>query len=422
MFVGYVPTQRTLSLAQARGGRSAALLASTPYDGVLQVAEGSRLLARYTDSFSGDALSAAAVVDPFSLVFDSATGLPLNGASVTVVDVNSGQAATVFSDDGIASFPSTVVSGTSARDGNGRVHTFAPGEFRFPFLRPGSYRFQVDPPAGFSAPSKATDTALQALPGGPFTVISPGSRGEPFVLDPGPAMRVDIPVDPASGALWVQKTASREVAGVGDAVGYEISVTNADKQAPAASVLAVDALPPGFRYRRGSAQRNGSAIADPRTSLDGQVLTFDLGDLPPSGAASVRFLVTVGAGAQVGTVATNVATASSAGGGRSNRAEAASGSATTSSARAASSSAASAPASATRRTASATRAYPGSGSCSRTARFRFPWQGHVPFRGTAARLARGAARSSIPCPKATSPSPARGTTASRAAPSRNSST
>ena len=113
LFVGYVPTQRTLSLAAARTG---ALLASTPYDGVLQVAEGSRLLARYTDAYSGDALSAAAVVDPFSLVFDSATGLPVNGASVTVVDVATGQAATALSDDGIASFPSTVVSGTSARD------------------------------------------------------------------------------------------------------------------------------------------------------------------------------------------------------------------------------------------------------------------------------------------------------------------
>ena len=181
---------------------------------------------------------------------------------------------------------------------------------------------RFDPPAGFSAPSKATDAALQALAGAPFTLISPGSRGEPFVLDPGPAMRVDVPVDPASAALWVQKTASREVAGVGDSVAYEISVANADKQAAAASVQAVDALPPGFRYRRGSAQRNGLPLADPQISLDGKLLTFDLGDLPPSGTASIRFLVTVGAGAQVGTVATNVATASSAGGGRSNRAEA----------------------------------------------------------------------------------------------------
>src|SRR5947209_11366669 len=100
---------------------------ATPYDGALQVIERSHLVARYVDDFSGDALSAAAAVDSTSLVFDSHTGKPVSGARVTVVDVTTGQPASVFSDDGVASFPATVVSGDSARDGNGRLHVFGAG-------------------------------------------------------------------------------------------------------------------------------------------------------------------------------------------------------------------------------------------------------------------------------------------------------
>src|SRR5207237_5694750 len=132
------------------------------------------------------------------------------------------------------------------------------------------------------------------------TVLNPGSRGEAFLIDPGPAMRVDVPLDPASTALWVQKTASREVVGVGDALTYEISVTNADKVSAAAAVHAVDTLPPGFRYQRGSAQRNGAAFADPQISADGKVLSFDLGDLPPEAAASVSLLDCGGADGTLG--------------------------------------------------------------------------------------------------------------------------
>jgi len=98
VFVGYVPTERT------------AVSAAHPFDGNLQVVERSHLVARYVDDFSGDVLSAAAAVDMTSIVFDSHTGRPVNGARVTVFDVATGQPATVFSDDGIASYPSSVVS------------------------------------------------------------------------------------------------------------------------------------------------------------------------------------------------------------------------------------------------------------------------------------------------------------------------
>ena len=264
VFVGYLQTARTAAVGARR--TTDTVSTSTPYDGVLQVVERSHLTALYVDTYSNDRLSVAATVDPLSLVFDSRTGLPVRGARVTVVELATGQPAAPYSDDGVSSYPSTVISGQSALDGAGRVHAFRAGEFRFPFLRPGTYRYDVQPPAGYVAPSKVPDVALQVLPGAPFTLLTPGSRGEPFTLDNQPAQRVDVPIDPQAVALWVQKSANREVAGVGDAVAYEIAVTNTSSAVAAPAVRAVDRLPTGLRYRRGSAQANGAPLADPLSS------------------------------------------------------------------------------------------------------------------------------------------------------------
>ncbi len=321
VFVGYLPTARSASVTGVRS-RTSLVASSTPYDGVLQVVEGSRLTARYVDTYSNDVVLAAATVDPLSQVFDSRTGLPVSGARVTVVDLATGQPAVVFSDDGVSSFPSTMVSGQSAQDGAGRVHSFRAGEFRFPFLRPGTYRYDLQPPAGYAAPSKVSDLLLQALPGAPFTLLTPGSRGEPFSLDNQPSQRVDLPIDPQSVALWVQKSANREVAGVGDAVAYEIAVTNTSSAVGAPLVRAVDRLPTGFRFSRGSAQANGAPLADPAVSSDGRTLTFELGDLAAAATVTVRFLTLVGAAAQVNTTAVNLASATAANGGGSNLATA----------------------------------------------------------------------------------------------------
>jgi uncharacterized repeat protein (TIGR01451 family) len=305
VFAGYVPTERAA--------------AGTAHDGVLQVVEESRITASYADPADpADAISVAGLVDPAGLVFDSASGQPVNGAQITVWDVDGDRPATVYTDDGVNSFPSTVTSGGTVTDGADRVHVFPPGEYRFPFLAPGTYRFDVVPPPGYAAPSLATDAALQALPGAPFTLVTPGSRGEPFDLVAGPAVRIDIPLDPAAGALWVQKTASTARVGVGDFLSYQIAVTNLDPAVAAAGVTAVDVLPVGFRYRTGSTRVDGARAADPAVSGDGRTLTFTLGDLAAGATATVRIAVQVGAGTKVGTDAVNRASAASATGATSN--------------------------------------------------------------------------------------------------------
>ena len=314
VFLGYVPTLRTSAPVRGR-----AALTERPYDGLLEVIEQSRVTARYADPVNGvDVVSAAGLFDPLSLVFDSHTGLAVSGAQITVVDVSTGHPATVFSDDGLSSFPSTVISGQTATDGAGRVHTVGPGEYRFPVLRTGNYRLDVVPPPRYTAPSVVSDADLQALPGGPFTLLTPGSRGEAFALNPGPAERVDIPLDRASNKLWVQKTANKDRAGVGDFLGYQIAVGNLDPSGIATLVRAVDLLPAGFHFKKGSAQLNGAGALDPLVSADGRTLTFDIGSIPPASTSTLTFVVQLGAGVAVGADAVNFASATSAAGTVSN--------------------------------------------------------------------------------------------------------
>lgn len=89
VFVGYVPSQ------EATGS------GSPSYNGVLPVSQGSPLDARYVDTVDGSDTSAdSVVVDPLGIVFDSVTGKPIDGVTVTLFDVTHNRAATVFGDDG----------------------------------------------------------------------------------------------------------------------------------------------------------------------------------------------------------------------------------------------------------------------------------------------------------------------------------
>ena len=72
VFVGYVPTATS----------------STANDCVLQVERNAELDATYVDPTDDtDAAQANALVDPFGLVFDSQTGLPVNGARVRLAEI-----------------------------------------------------------------------------------------------------------------------------------------------------------------------------------------------------------------------------------------------------------------------------------------------------------------------------------------------
>lgn len=298
IFVGYVPS---------------APAASAPYSGTLGVQQGSQIKGNYTDIADGsDSSSSRILVDPLGVVFNSQTGEPVNGATVTIIDMATGTPATVYGDDGTSSFPATVTTGATATDSSGRAYVFAPGSYRFPFVGPGTYKIQIAPPAGYIAPSTVTDTTLQLLPGAPYA-LGTASRGETFVVNPGPALRIDLPVDPFATSLWVQKAAGKSVVAVGDFLPYEVSVQNTSAKAGAPGVSVTDRLPLGFRYQQGSAKVNDMATSDPTISADGRTLTFPLGNLPAATTVRVRYVAAVSAGATPGNAVNQAAAISSAG-------------------------------------------------------------------------------------------------------------
>lgn len=272
---------------------------STPGNGFLTVKTDSVITATYNDPVDGsDTASAASLVDPYGAVFDSATGQPVDGATVTLMNADTGHEAAVYGDDGVSTFPATVVSGGSVRDSSGRAYDFPSGGYRYPFVPPGRYSLIVTPPEGYTAPSVVSAENLQKLSGAPFAIVN-GSRGEVFTVSPGPALRLDLPVDPKSGGIFLTKTASEDTASVGDFLSFTLSLSNGGKAALGSAVLS-DRLPLGFRYKKGSLKIDGKKAADPGVSKDGRTLYVPLPDLASGAATEIFYVVEVSAGARPG--------------------------------------------------------------------------------------------------------------------------
>jgi uncharacterized repeat protein (TIGR01451 family) len=288
---------------------STTTMVSPSYNGIIPVKQDSSIRANYVDIVdSSDTSAAAVLVDPTGIVFDSKTGAPVDGAIVTLYDVLADRPATVYGDDGVSIFPATVTTGSTVSDNSGRLYDLPPGGFRFPFIGPGSYQLRVTPPNGYLVPSTETDAALRQLSGGHFTIATPGSRGETFIVNPGPVVRIDIPADPVIGQLWIQKTAGKAQVAAGDFLPYQLGVQNPSTIQDVTSVVVTDLLPQGFRYQKGSTRINGVVVPDPVITVDGRTLQFSMGDLAAKGSGTINYVVQVSAGARIGK-AINQATA-----------------------------------------------------------------------------------------------------------------
>ncbi len=249
--------------------------------------------ATYVDpSDPGDTSMSTALVDPFGVVFDSSTGDAIDGAEVTLINTSTGLPATVYGDDGVSLYPATVTSGGSATDSSGGIYNFPPGQYRFPHVLPGDYRIEVVPPIGYRTPSTVPTAQLQSLPGAPYAIV-PGSRGENFNLPTGPAMRLDLPLDPNLEGLFVQKNANKTDVEVGEFVQYRIDVSNDPGSAYAANVVLTDTLPVGFRYEPGSAKLDDGTPITPEVSDNALQLTFQLGDLAAGESVRIQYVTAV---------------------------------------------------------------------------------------------------------------------------------
>ncbi|MDQ6962248.1 MAG: SdrD B-like domain-containing protein, partial [Mariprofundaceae bacterium] len=278
----------------------------TQNDNQISVLQGSELSASYRDPTSNADISAAAVlVDPFGVLFNTSTGQPIDGIQITMIDVATGQAASVFGDDGVSTYPSTLITGGTATDSSGRIYQLASGSYRFPFVAPGRYVFQLRPMAGFTHPSTVPTPAFQALVGAPFAIVS-GSRAEVFVVNSGSALHIDIPLDPDAASLFLRKTSSKTSAAIGDVVQYTITIENPSTISNATNLSIQDVLPPHFRYQANSAMLDGVSIANPIIQADGRTLVFALGTAGAATSQVLSYVTNIGAGASLGQ-ATNTA-------------------------------------------------------------------------------------------------------------------
>ena len=236
------------------------------------------------------------LADPFGVVFDSETGEEISGARVTLIDAATGQPATVFAEDGITRWPSTVISGQAITDAAGNTYQVGPGEYWFPLTALGSYRVLVEPPDIYTAPSVATPAQLQQLvreDGSTFVIVD-GSFGDRFVLVDQVPRRIDIPLDWSGGAVTVAKTASRDRAEPGDAIFYAITVQNPDASRVKRNVVLVDTPSRWLRFRRDSVRVDGERIEDAaQFSADGSELRIELGDIAGGATRRVTYAMTV---------------------------------------------------------------------------------------------------------------------------------
>ena len=325
--------QITLTESAADSGEFVGLIntigvppAVTPGDCRLSVEPGAPLALRVTDQANAGLFALATInflVDPFGVVFDSGDGAAVPGSRITIVDAATGQPAPVFGDDGVSAYPSSVVTGQRVTDAGGTVYDFPPGDYRFPFVAPGSYRLVVEPPAPFSAPSQSSAADLAALrrpdDGQPFEITG-ASYGNIFTLSSPAPVRVDIPVDRPGVPLVLRKTTSTQVAVPGDIIQYRIEVANSDTRRGTGTVTVRDVLPAGIRLRADSVRIDG-VRADAVVQANGREFAISLPGIAPSGAHLLTYLAEVVVSARPGN-ALNRASATDNRGTPSNIAEA----------------------------------------------------------------------------------------------------
>ncbi len=285
VFVGYVPTSTSNA-----GGCS------------LQVGPNTTVDVNYTDIVdSSDKSSATALVDPFDVVFDSTSGKRLDGAKLTLVDANTGKPVPVLGKDGVSTYPSTVTSGTSVTDSAGETYAMPAGGFLFPVVKPGNYRVQVEPLTGYHAPSIVSAKSLQTLAGAPY-ILPTGSFGGVMDQKTKGILQLDVPLDPVSTKLLLQKSVSSPTASVGDVVEFTLTAVNTSTTLAAEGVQIVDVLPQGLRYVKGSAHLSTGAAANVTVSPTGQQMTIDVGTVAAKTTQTVEYAVEISAATPLTTV------------------------------------------------------------------------------------------------------------------------
>ncbi len=269
----------------------------TENDNELTVRANTQLTAQYIDTFDAtDVTVDTALVNPLNRVFSSVSGELIDGATITLIDLNTNNEASVRGVDGFSVFPSEVVSGQEVRDEGGLTYEMGTGEFRYPIVDTGNYAIRVEPPEGYRFSSVLPAESFTQFADGSF-VITDASFGQDFNIGETGPLRFDIPLDPETD-LVLGKTADRSTGDVGDFVNYTVTIENRGQAA--APVMLYDTLPVGFRYVAGTSRVEQVTINEPQISDNATLLTFPMGLIQPGETISLDYALEIGPGAPMG--------------------------------------------------------------------------------------------------------------------------
>jgi uncharacterized repeat protein (TIGR01451 family) len=276
-------------------------------DFVLQTVKRDSVLISLTDCLdeNGDStktitdVTADVLIDPYGVVFDAKTGLPVAGATVTLRDANGqpigNNIAFRIDDQTGQKIP---ITATQVTDSN--------GQFIYPLVIPGTYSIHVDTstiPGGISYTFTSDKTIYNNFGNRP--VDSSWSYGGNFSLKTGDAaLSIDIPIDPlaapsVNNRLVVKKEISgSKTAEIGDFKDYIVTVANKGNTT-LYDVDMKDTLPRGLVYVTGTTRVNNKKYQDPQGGK-GPYLTLGLGTLTPQQEMKVQYRVYIGPNALSG--------------------------------------------------------------------------------------------------------------------------
>lgn len=266
-----------------------------------------RLRATYTDPLDANPVSQdGALIDPYGIVFDAITGVPVPGVQVSL-RLKDGNLAGTHPDWPVGQ-PDVVTTDDS-------------GEYSFPLVpaAPGGADYYLDIVPGLASsytyPSRVPDSLLPMITTtGVAPIMGPGSKQvrEVFTLSQGdPPVNSDIPLDPPPGAhLKVTKNANRTDAAIGDIVSYKVVVTNISP-VTLSGISVTDITPRGMHYMKGSTRLDGADAANPIVR-NGKALVWAVATLAADASVEIAYKTTVGVDARPGKVK-NYVSAGSAG-------------------------------------------------------------------------------------------------------------
>ena len=238
-----------------------------------------------------DSLNKTLTFDPYSKVFNAYTGELIDGITLRLIDNNTDSLATLFGDDGVSTFPAEIISGGTVQDSSGKTYNFPTGSYRFPYVPNGDYRLEVGESYAFDFPSETGDQVIQTLPTAPYE-LNDLSKGE-VLSSSNLLLTADIPLDPITDRILLDKSSIKSEAGVGDFVPFDISLTNID--ADVEDLQLIDTLPIGLKYVEGSLKVNEQTYTDVEISSTGQLITINFPDLDASEVVNISYVSQVSA-------------------------------------------------------------------------------------------------------------------------------